>query len=92
MAVGDWLKTPATLGVILGVGALTAGLSGSLIRTVADLYDGEVAYADAALGKLFAYLRLRHLYDGSIITVMSDHGESALYLPAAIGNTERSDH
>ena len=45
-------------------------------RFAADLYDGEIAYADAALGKFFAYLRLRRLYDGSIITVMSDHGES----------------
>jgi len=41
-----------------------------------DPYDGEVAYADAALGKFFAYLRLRGLYDGALIAVMSDHGES----------------
>lgn len=41
-----------------------------------DLYDGEIAYADASLGKLFQYLRERGLYDRALITVMSDHGES----------------
>ena len=41
-----------------------------------DLYDGEVAYADASLGKLFQYLKQRGLYDRALIAVMSDHGES----------------
>lgn len=41
-----------------------------------SLYDGEIAYADASLGKLFAYLRRRGLYDGALIGMMSDHGES----------------
>jgi tetratricopeptide (TPR) repeat protein len=41
-----------------------------------NLYDGEIAYADASLGKLFAYLRQRGLYDGALIAMMSDHGES----------------
>jgi arylsulfatase A-like enzyme/Flp pilus assembly protein TadD len=41
-----------------------------------DPYDGEIAYADGALGKLFAYLRQRGLYDRALIAMMSDHGES----------------
>jgi arylsulfatase A-like enzyme/Flp pilus assembly protein TadD len=41
-----------------------------------DPYDGEIAYADSALGKLFGYLRKRGLYDRALIAVMSDHGES----------------
>jgi arylsulfatase A-like enzyme/Flp pilus assembly protein TadD len=41
-----------------------------------DPYDGEVAYADASLGKLFDYLRQHGLYDRAVIIVMSDHGES----------------
>ena len=41
-----------------------------------DPYDGEIAYADSALGKLFAYLRQRGLYDRALVAVMSDHGES----------------
>lgn len=41
-----------------------------------DPYDGEIAYADASLGKLFTYLRERGLYDHTLIVMMSDHGES----------------
>src|ERR1700694_5235079 len=42
----------------------------------ADAYEGEIAYADSALGKIFSYLRQRGLYDRALITMMSDHGES----------------
>ena len=45
-------------------------------KRFADAYDGEVAYADSALGKLFNYLRQRGLYDRALIAMMSDHGES----------------
>ncbi len=45
-------------------------------KRFSDPYDGEVAYADSALGKLFSYLRQRGLYDRALITMMSDHGES----------------
>src|SRR5262249_31314018 len=41
-----------------------------------DPYDGEIAYADSALGKVFDYLRQCGLYDRVLIAVMSDHGES----------------
>jgi arylsulfatase A-like enzyme/Tfp pilus assembly protein PilF len=39
-------------------------------------YDGEIAYADACVGKLLAALREQDLYDGMLIAVMADHGES----------------
>ncbi len=45
-------------------------------KRFADPYDGEIAYADAALGKLFDYLRRRGMYDRALIAIMSDHGES----------------
>ena len=38
-------------------------------------YDGEVAYVDASVGKLFAALRTRGLYNDALIAVMADHGE-----------------
>jgi arylsulfatase A-like enzyme/Flp pilus assembly protein TadD len=41
-----------------------------------DPYEGEIAYADASLGKLFTYLRQRGLYEHTLIVMMSDHGES----------------
>jgi len=39
-------------------------------------YDGEIAYADASVGKLLTVLRDLNLYDGALIAVMADHGES----------------
>ena len=38
-------------------------------------YDGEIATADAILGKFFEFLKARGLYDSAAIVVMSDHGE-----------------
>jgi arylsulfatase A-like enzyme len=40
-----------------------------------DPYDGEVAEADAIVGRLFAELTRRGLYDRAIIVLLSDHGE-----------------
>ncbi len=39
-------------------------------------YDGEIAYADEAVGKFLAYLREHSLYDPTLIVAASDHGES----------------
>ena len=39
-------------------------------------YDGEIAYVDSVVGKLFRELKVRGLYDGAAIAVMADHGES----------------
>ncbi|MFZ3263421.1 MAG: sulfatase, partial [Terriglobales bacterium] len=40
------------------------------------LYDGEIAYADHELGSLMTWLKQNHLYDSSLIVMLSDHGES----------------
>jgi choline-sulfatase len=48
-------------------------------------YDGEVAYADSAVGKLLSQLRTRGLYENSVIAVMADHGE-------ALGDHGESTH
>jgi arylsulfatase A-like enzyme/Flp pilus assembly protein TadD len=45
-------------------------------RYAKALYDGEIAYADSAVGKLLGQLKARGLYDGALIAVMADHGES----------------
>src|SRR5262245_2087025 len=39
-------------------------------------YDGEVAYTDAAIGRLFDRLRQLDLFARSAIIVVADHGES----------------
>src|SRR6266850_166584 len=38
-------------------------------------YDGEIAYADSALGRFLEYLKKQGWYDGALIVVVGDHGE-----------------
>jgi len=45
-------------------------------RYPAQPYDGEIAYADACVGKLLDALKKHRLYDETLIAVMADHGES----------------
>jgi arylsulfatase A-like enzyme/tetratricopeptide (TPR) repeat protein len=45
-------------------------------RYAGRLYDGEVAYTDSQLARLFAELRRSGLYDRALIALLSDHGES----------------
>jgi choline-sulfatase len=39
------------------------------------LYDGEIAYADAALGEFISYLQSHGRYKRALIVVTGDHGE-----------------
>ena len=45
-------------------------------RYSTDLYSGEVAYADASLGRFLDRLRASAALDHTLIVVASDHGES----------------
>jgi arylsulfatase A-like enzyme/Flp pilus assembly protein TadD len=45
-------------------------------RFASQPYDGEIAYADSAVGKLLYEIRKHGLYDETLIAVMADHGES----------------
>jgi len=38
-------------------------------------YDGEIAFADAQVGRVLAFLKQKHLYDNMFIIVAGDHGE-----------------
>jgi arylsulfatase A-like enzyme/tetratricopeptide (TPR) repeat protein len=40
-----------------------------------DPYDGEVAWSDEIVGRLFAWLKERGLYEDATIVFLSDHGE-----------------
>ena len=44
-------------------------------RYAASPYDGEIAAADAVVGRFVAFLRERGLYDRSLVFLLSDHGE-----------------
>jgi arylsulfatase A-like enzyme/Flp pilus assembly protein TadD len=39
------------------------------------LYDGEIAYADSALGQFVTYLKRHAMYRNALIVVVGDHGE-----------------
>jgi arylsulfatase A-like enzyme/Flp pilus assembly protein TadD len=41
----------------------------------ANLYDGEIAFADSQLGRLLGYLKQRGVYDHTLIVFAGDHGE-----------------
>ena len=41
----------------------------------ANPYDGEIAFADAQLGRLLTYLKQRRMYDHTMIAMAGDHGE-----------------
>ncbi|MFN0243361.1 MAG: sulfatase [Planctomycetota bacterium] len=43
---------------------------------VRDLYDGEVRYVDAEIGRLIDALRARGLLENTLVVITSDHGES----------------
>jgi arylsulfatase A-like enzyme/thioredoxin-like negative regulator of GroEL len=45
-------------------------------RYASSPYDGEIAYADSALGNFFDGLKKRGLFDAALIAVMADHGEA----------------
>ena len=40
-----------------------------------QLYDGEIAYADSALGHFLTHLKKQGWYEGAMIIVVGDHGE-----------------
>jgi arylsulfatase A-like enzyme len=51
------------------------GLTPEDIQHVVDLYDGEIAYTDYHLSKLFEKLKAMQMWDDSLVVVLADHGE-----------------
>lgn len=47
----------------------------TITRSAVNLYDGEVRYADAEVGRLLDALRQRGLWERSVIIFTADHGE-----------------
>jgi tetratricopeptide (TPR) repeat protein len=45
-------------------------------RYAGHLYDGEIAFDDEQVGRIFVKLRRLELYDGTLIAIAGDHGES----------------
>ncbi|MGA3091701.1 MAG: sulfatase-like hydrolase/transferase [Terriglobales bacterium] len=45
-------------------------------KYASEPYDGAIAYVDSVVGKLLRQLKTRGLYDGALIAITADHGES----------------
>jgi arylsulfatase A-like enzyme len=56
----------------------TDTLSRADLDNLMALYDGELAYADAQLGRLLSALRARGLSGSTVVLVTADHGEEFL--------------
>lgn len=54
---------------------LRRGAADDLRKQLSDLYDGEIAYADAELARLFARLEASGLSETTLVALHSDHGE-----------------
>ncbi len=50
-------------------------LSPETLRAMSDAYDEGIRYVDDSLGKMFAELARRGLYDNTLIIITADHGE-----------------
>jgi arylsulfatase A-like enzyme len=72
---------PPPPGVGYTVGGAEAVRAGELVPTrdqrewIRKLYDAEVRYVDDNVGRLLAEIRRLEIYDGSLIVLVSDHGE-----------------
>ncbi len=44
-------------------------------RYAGRLYDGEIAAADAVVGRFLGFLKSKRIYDKAIVVFLSDHGE-----------------
>jgi arylsulfatase A-like enzyme len=47
----------------------------SLLASFRQLYDGEVRYCDAEIGRFLSFLKSEGLYETSLIVFTADHGE-----------------
>ncbi len=50
-------------------------VEGETFRRSMDLYDGEVSYADAAVGRVHDLLKNKDLLEDTILVITADHGE-----------------
>lgn len=55
--------------------AIHLGMNPRDLEHVVALYDGEIAFTDEYVGKLFSALKSRNLWDDTLILLTSDHGD-----------------
>jgi arylsulfatase A-like enzyme len=74
---GSWLEESAYVDFDhIGYYAGKVVFTHEQIEHYMQLYDGEIAYLDWRLGRLFNFLREKDLLDRTLIIVTADHGEN----------------
>lgn len=76
----DRMFDPDYTGTVTGLDfetgeAVHAGMPARDLAHVVALYDGEIRYTDAYVGRLIDDLRARGVLDDTLVVVTSDHGE-----------------
>lgn len=67
-----------TVTQLISVNGGTDTLSRADLDNLVALYDGELAYVDAQLGRLLSAIRTRDLSGSTVVVVTADHGEEFL--------------
>jgi arylsulfatase len=62
--------------------AREGALTDKNIQHLRDVYDSEIAWTDAHIGKLLDALRRRGLFDEALVVVTADHGEAFMDRPS----------
>jgi len=55
--------------------AISPDMPARAFKHLVSLYDGEIAFTDAAVGRLIAALEQRGWLDGTLVALTADHGE-----------------
>jgi len=66
------------LGYLRSSGVTAPDSASDWLERYIDLYDGEIAYVDAAVGNLVAGVRSMGLEDSTLVLFVADHGEKFL--------------
>jgi arylsulfatase A-like enzyme len=66
------------LSIMRSVNNDSAEIADEGLNNLIDLYDGEIAYTDAEIGRLLREMRSNGLTDSTIVIVVADHGEEFL--------------
>ena len=75
---GPFDSTWGTVPELMAVNSGEDAIPSDGLANLEALYDGEIAFSDAALGSMMAALRERGLDRSTVVVVLADHGEEFL--------------
>jgi len=74
---GPWGNSLSTEWLVsLNSEEIASQLTGRDQRHISDLYDAEIAFLDAQLGRLFEFLKTRGIWERLLVVIVADHGQA----------------